>query len=1191
MSNQQLISNRYRLGEFLSEGGMGIVYRGVDTQSDQPVAIKLLRPGGVAGQPDMVERFSREAEALRALNHPNIVKVLATVKEEDKQYIVMEYIGGGTLGDLLDREGQLTIARTLELALDLADALTRAHRLEIIHRDLKPANVLLADDGSPRLTDFGISRFGDARFGRGPRLTQTGMILGTVDYLSPEACQGQELDARADIWAFGVMLYEMLVGRRPFFGDSLAAVLTAILTRPVPDIEALRLDAPDQLVDLVYRMLTKELDARIPSVRLVGAELEAIMQDMDDDQHHVPVGHEDLPRFATPTPHPSGIPQHNLPNQTTPFIGREVELADLAELIADPDIRLITLLGSGGSGKTRLALESARALLPSFKNGVTFVSLAPLGSAENIIPAIAEAVGFQFFEHMEPRGQLIDLFREKTSLLVLDNFEHVLDGADLVNEILRAAPGVKVLATSREKLNLQKEVRFRIEGMDFPEETQPTSLEDASPSSAIRLFMQAAKRARPSFELDMDDLRPITRICRLVRGMPLGILLAAAWVEIFSPQEIVEEVNRSLDFLETEVSDIPERHRSIRAVFDSSWRQLSEFEREMFMKLAIFRSGFRREAAQAIAGASLHNLIGLVSKSLLHRDPSSGRYEVHELLRQYAEEQLEASGRAAVVRDDHCAYYLTFMENRLAEMLGPGQTKALDEIKAEYGNVRQAWRWAVDRRDYAAIDQALESLFVYSDMRSREHEGVELFGLARERLASQPGEGEELHPTWGRLLLPWYDLLLQSKGRLKDNQEIKSQAETSLALAQKRDDQLGIAYGFILLGHFTEPDEAIKMYEQALALCPRLDDNFWVRIRIGFCHRSLGEHHREIKAFQQSYERGREIGESEKMGWSLYNLAETEISLGDHNSASTHLREANIHFRKVGTTLGLVWTNIKLSLMMFLAGNIDEARSLVEDAQEIARDANRTKAIKQETLILLGFLSLIEQDYQKAQLFFEETLSAYSISPEASLGLTFIACDHEDYLAASRYFQDALQSASPYRMKAMIILCLPAAAFILRDDGEVERAVALLALASELSYGPKNLLNKWPMTMGLQAELRASLAPEEFDVAWIQGRALDLTETLTELAAHFHTEAHTNQPGAVQVPVLTLSGVGSLVEPLSEREIEVLQLLKTELSGPEIADELTISLNTFRFHTKNIYAKLQVSNRRSAVHRALELGI
>lgn len=1191
MSGQRLIGDRFELGEMLGRGGMGAVYYGSDTYTGRPVAIKMLAPDVIDSDPAMVERFAREAEALRDLNHPNIVKVVATVSKEDAdagvrtQYIVMEFVGGGSLHDLLEREGQLDLATTLEISLDLADALTRAHRLKIIHRDLKPANVLLAEDGSPRLTDFGIARFGGPNLNQGPRLTQTGMMLGTLDYLSPEACQGEELDARADIWAFGVILHEMLAGRRPFSGDTLAATLTAILTHPVPDIGALRPDLPDSLVDLVYRMLIKEREARIPSVRLVGAELEAILQEIGGQKESV--GYIAPPRFATPTPHPSGIARHNLPEQTTPFIGREMELAELAKLMSTPDNRLITLLGPGGIGKTRLALEVATAQLSNFNDGVSFVSLASLNSPENIIPAIAEAFNFQFYEGMEPKEQLLDFFLQKQALLVLDNFEHLLDGAILVSEILQAAPGVKVLATSRERLNLFEETRFRIEGMDFPEEIRPVSLEDAFRYSAIRLFLQAAKRARPSFELSVDDLGYVTRISQLVQGLPLGILLAAAWVEMFSPQEIVEEIDRSLDFLKTGVSDIPERHRSIRAVFESSWNQLSGDERDTSMKLAIFCCDFRREAAQAVADASLQELIVLVSKSLLYRDPASGRYEIHELLRQYAEEQLEASGQAGAARHAHCAYYATFLEERLPEMLGPGQTKALDEIEAEFANVWQAWLWAVDQKDFGVIDRAWESLFVYSDMRSREHEGVELFALARERLAPIPGQ--EPHTTWARLLLPWYDLLLQSKGRPEADQEIKTQAENNLAMAQKIDDQLGMAYGFIMLGHFAEPAEALKMYEQALALAPRLDDSFWVRIRMGFCHRALGERYKEIKAFKQSYERGREIGESEKMGWSLYNLAETEISLSDHINAVTHLQEAKTHFLQVGTLFGMIWTNVKLSLLMFLAGNLEEARSLVEEAQEIAGEANRSKSIKKETLIILGYLALIEQDYRQAQYLFDEVLSEQTVSPEVSLGLTFTACGLEDYQGAGRYMLDALQPASPYKTPVMAMLCLPAAALILSAEGKEEQAVELLAL--EHSEGPKGLLEKWPLVMRLDAELRDVVAPNAFDAAWARGRALDVTNVLTALADDFRIEAQPDQlldqRRLIQPPPDTVS----LVEPLSKREMEILQLLKTELSGPEIASELMISLNTFRFHTKNIYDKLQVNSRRAAVHRALELGL
>ena len=232
MSNRQLILKRFKLGDPLGQGGMGAVYQGTDTQTGQPVAIKLLNPEVVARNPEVVERFAREAEALRVLDHPNIVKVLATAQEGDKHYLVLEFVPGGSLRGLLDREGQISKARALEIALDLADALTRAHRLKIIHRDIKPANVLLAEDGTPRLTDFGMAHVADS-----PRLTQAGMVMGTMYYLSPEACRGEEADARTDIWAFVVLLFEMLVGRPPFEADNPLAIATAITTQPAPDLD------------------------------------------------------------------------------------------------------------------------------------------------------------------------------------------------------------------------------------------------------------------------------------------------------------------------------------------------------------------------------------------------------------------------------------------------------------------------------------------------------------------------------------------------------------------------------------------------------------------------------------------------------------------------------------------------------------------------------------------------------------------------------------------------------------------------------------------------------------------------------------------------------------------------------------------------------------------------------------------
>jgi len=278
IATHMVIGNRFEIADLerdlLGRGGVGDVYRGTDLDTGQTVAIKALRPEVVVSDPDALPRFVREREALQHLDHPNIVKIVDAVEEKGRHYLVMEYVPGGSLRDLLEAEGQLSTKRTLEIGLDLADALARAHRLGIVHRDLKPSNVLLAEDSTPRLTDFGI-----AYVASGQRLTTTGTIMGTIPYLSPEACRGEMPDTRADIWAFGVMLYEMLAGEPPFAGTTFPAVLLAILTQPIPDLHQARPDAPDALVSLIDRMLDKDHQQRIPSVRLVGAELEAILGD------------------------------------------------------------------------------------------------------------------------------------------------------------------------------------------------------------------------------------------------------------------------------------------------------------------------------------------------------------------------------------------------------------------------------------------------------------------------------------------------------------------------------------------------------------------------------------------------------------------------------------------------------------------------------------------------------------------------------------------------------------------------------------------------------------------------------------------------------------------------------------------------------------------------------------------------
>ncbi len=272
MSTSQIIADRFEISDLerdlLSKGSMGNVYRGTDTQTGQAVAIKVIKPDLVIDDPNIIARFEREGKALRQLNHANIVKMVTAIQDQERRYLIMEYIGGGSLRDLLDAEGKLPIARALELTITLANALFHAHCRGIIHRDLKPTNVLLTEDGIPCLTDFGVAYVAD-----GTRLTQTGARLGTINYFSPEACTGEKLDERTDIWALGVMLYEMLAGERPFTGKNIGATAMAILTEPIPNLPRVRPSISPTLVDLVSHMLEKNRDQRIPNMALVEAAL------------------------------------------------------------------------------------------------------------------------------------------------------------------------------------------------------------------------------------------------------------------------------------------------------------------------------------------------------------------------------------------------------------------------------------------------------------------------------------------------------------------------------------------------------------------------------------------------------------------------------------------------------------------------------------------------------------------------------------------------------------------------------------------------------------------------------------------------------------------------------------------------------------------------------------------------------
>src|SRR6266567_2004863 len=404
----------------------------------------------------------------------------------------------------------------------------------------------------------------------------------------------------------------------------------------------------------------------------------------------------------------------NLPLPRTSFVGRASELEAIDRLLEDPACRLLTLVGPGGAGKTRLALEAAARRVDRYPHGVHFVPLAAVSSPDFLVPALAESIQFAVdgaHSGFSAQEQLLDYLSERSTLLVLDNFEHLVEGSGLLGEVIERAPHVELLTTSRERLNIQSEWVFDVEGLGLAEN-------GSGGASAVRLFVERARQVVPGFALDDAGYAQALRICRLVDGMPLGIELAASWVSVLSCAEIADEIESNIDFLATSMRDVPERHRSLRAAIDQSWRLLTDEQRGAFSRLSVFRGSFDRSAAVAVTGADLRLLSELVAKSLLRR-PDFGRFELHELLRQYAAAQLRLSpGEEAAARERHARHYATMLLERKAALMGPELAVARDELRGELDNLRAAAEWTLAEDDEHAALELLEALNVFLWMHS-----------------------------------------------------------------------------------------------------------------------------------------------------------------------------------------------------------------------------------------------------------------------------------------------------------------------------------------------------------------------------------------------------------------------------------------------------------------------------------------
>lgn len=714
---------------------------------------------------------------------------------------------------------------------------------------------------------------------------------------------------------------------------------------------------------------------------------------------------------------------HNLPPPAI-FVGRERALSHLQTRLSQPDCRLLTLVGPGGIGKTRLAIEVARRYLdPAFgpdgvnvAEGVYFVNLAPVNANEissgrlstsrtNLILAtIATALNFFFQGTADLKTQVMGHLRPKAMLLVLDNFEHLVEGAELLVELLNAAPGVKLLVTSRERLNVREEWVWEVGGLDYPQGDWKLEIGDSIQSlisnlqtyDAIALFCLQAQRIRGDFNLSESEAPSVLRLCQLVGGAPLALELAASWLRVFSCAEVAAGVENRLDFLSSSQRNAPERHRSMRAVFQQSWQMLSEPEQAAFCRLSLFKGGFQREAARAVAGAGLPILASLVDKSLL-RLTSSGRYQLHELLRQFATEKLlveadpveipdhqQQPGSTLVTWQRYSTHYLSLVSQREASLRGSTPQPALNELRADLDNIRQAWQWAVIAAQIEDIEGALGGLARFYDLTSLFEEGAAVFGQAAHDLhdhvrSSDEGSKLALQTTVVKL---WVE-----QARLLNRRGLSEQALQVIPRAAELAHQTQDAALEALAYH--QWGETFSFHGQPVLAQARLEEALRLARaaglgaieaealrHLGIARIDLGDAAGALNFYEESLTCFRRLKDRRGEGMVLNNLAFLRRGRGQLAEAETHYEQALQIFREIDYRWGQDVVLNNLGNLRYDLGRYSQAQTLCQQGLEICAEI---KDYWGECHLLnsLGNIMREQGDFAAADTYYQQALQLW----------------------------------------------------------------------------------------------------------------------------------------------------------------------------------------------------------------------
>ncbi len=991
---------------------MGEVYLGEHEQLQRKAALKFLATDLNANS-DHLERFLREARAASALNHPNICTIYEINSQGETPFIAMEFIEGETVSSMIRRRRR-NVRQTIDIAAQVSAALSEAHAAGIVHRDIKPANIIVTKRDQAKILDFGLVKLVETEgvsVGSNQFLTKAGMIVGTASYMSPEQARGLDVDGRTDIWSLGVVLYEMLTGSLPFTGETSTDTLAAILTTtPVPPSQ-LFAEIPLELERIILKSLESKRDSRYASATELFKDLRSLSRKLEFEAEFQGSGQartaEDNTFIFDNAPTEvvvrktvgedtvsTGRRTNNLRSYFAPIIGRQDEISAVTQLLRDERIRLVTLTGIGGTGKTRLAHAVAETMVPEFEDGVFMIELSSVSLPELLPDSIAQPLGVKDAGGRPVIDILKDHLSDKRMLLVLDNFEQIVDAAAVIAELLVAADGLKVLVTSRFLLHITAEREFVVPPLSPPSGELLSSFETIRQNDAVQLFAERAQAVDPEFKLTEENGRSVAEICGRLEGLPLAIELAAARTRILSPAAIMTKLDSRLRFLTGGARDLPERQRTMHGAIDWTYELLDEIEKGVFRRLSVFSGSFTVEAAEAVNGwlssdgyvAVVDAVTSLLDKSLLIRVVGQGderRFGMLEVVREYACEALRSAGEDEAAMRAHAEYFVSLGERAEPFLQAAQSAEWLDRLEDEHDNLRAAMQWSLHGDPAIAVRIAV-SVRNFWLLHSHLSEGYKWLKAALEHGGDPPA-------ALRFKLMNGLGLAARFRG---DYETARKAYLDGLAAGKEAGDKQGVALSSRGLGLVAmqqgDTAAAREFFESGLAISRELEDKFGVAISLSFLGdlaRTEKDFKRARPLFEESLALFRELDNKSAVSDALNNLAAACFGDGDLMRSKQHFAEAANFAFDLGNKMTISYSLDGFAALAVDNGDLKRAAQLCGAAEGL-RDSIGYKIEPAEGVFRNAYLEKLRDRLGSVE-FDKQFKKGHTALPEKAIALAF----------------------------------------------------------------------------------------------------------------------------------------------------------------------------------------------------------